>query len=102
MQNKKQRKERREGKLPSSEYCAERLDLSLGYLNDLLQFETGKELHEYFLVKRLGESKKMLLSANNTAASVVRWLGSPSVQYFSLLFKEINGVAPNEYRATQN
>lgn len=92
----------REGKLPSPEYCAEQLCLSPRYLDDLLRFETGRDLHEYGLIKRLGESKKMLLSANNTAASVARWLGFPSVQYFSLLFKKINGVAPNEYRATQN
>lgn len=88
--------------LPTSEYCATRLGLSVPYFNDLLKFETGKTLDEYFQMKRLEAAKRMLLKAGNTPAIVARQLGYPNVQYFSLLFKKITGIAPNEYRYSNN
>lgn len=84
--------------LPASAYCAAKLGLSVPYFNDLLKFETGKTLDEYFQPKRLEAAKSMLLKAENTPAVVARRLGYPNVQCFSLLFKKITGVAPNEYR----
>ena len=88
--------------LPTPEYCAAHLHLSVPYFNDLLKFETGKTLDEYFQLKRLEAAKKMLLKAGNTPAVVAQLLGYPNVQYFSLLFKKITGIAPNEYRCSQN
>jgi AraC-like DNA-binding protein len=44
----------------------------------------------------------MLSEGGNTPAAVARRLGYPSVQYFSLVFKKATGVAPNEYRYSQN
>ena len=88
--------------LPTPEYCAAHLHLSVPYFNDLLKFETGKTLDEYFQLKRLEAAKKMLLKAGNTPAVVAQMLGYPNVQYFSLLFKKITGIAPNEYRCSQN
>ena len=84
--------------LPTSEYCATGLGLSVPYFNDLLKFETGKTLDEYLQLRRLETAKRMLLKAENTPAVVARRLGYTSVQYFSLLFKKITGIAPNEYR----
>lgn len=92
----------RDSVLPTSEYCATRLGLSVPYFNDLLKFESGKTLDEYFQLKRLETAKKMLLQTNNTPATVSRQLGYSNVQYFSLLFKKITGIAPNEYRYSQN
>ena len=47
--------------LPTSEYCATGLGLSVPYFNDLLKFETGKTLDEYFQLRRLETAKRMLL-----------------------------------------
>lgn len=88
--------------LPTSEYCATRLGLSVPYFNDLLKFETGKTLDEYFQQKRLEAAKRMLLRAESTPTAVARQLGYSNVQYFSLLFKKVTGVSPNEYRYSQN
>ena len=49
-----------EGKLPTSGCCAEKLNLSTAYFDDLLRFETGKTLAEYFQFKCLYTAKKML------------------------------------------
>lgn len=92
----------RNAPLPTPEYCATHLSLSVPYFNDLLKFETGKTLDEYFQLKRLEAAKKMLLKAGNTPAIVARQLGYPNVQYFSLLFRKITGIAPNEYCYSKN
>lgn len=88
--------------VPTPEYCAAQLNLSVPYFNDLLKFETGKTLDEYFQTKRLEVAKKMLLKTDNAPAIIAQQLGYPNVQYFSLLFKKIIGIAPNEYRYSQN
>lgn len=64
----------RDSILPTSEYCAMRLGLSVPYFNDLLKFETGKTLDEYFQLKRLDAAKRMLLRAekNNYRSTAVR------------------------------
>lgn len=92
----------RDSVLPTPEYCATKLKLSVSYFNDLLKFETGKTLDGYFQLKRLEVAKKMLLKAGNTPAIVARQLGYNSVQYFSLLFKRNTGIAPNKYNCSLN
>ena len=44
----------------------------------------------------------MLDNPMNTPAAVARRLGYSNVQYFSLIFKKIIGVSPNEYRFLNN
>lgn len=90
------------GRLPSAKYCADLLHLSPRYFSDLLRFETGKCLDEYFQLKRMETAKKMLMEGENSVALVAGKLGYRSVQYFSNLFKKLVGVAPNEYRLAQN
>lgn len=90
------------GKLPSVKYCADILHLSPHYFNDLLKFETGKNMDEYFQLMRMETGKKMMMEKENTVGLVARKLGYPSVQYFSNLFKKLVGVTPNEYRLLQN
>ncbi|WP_455585174.1 helix-turn-helix domain-containing protein [Bacteroides sp.] len=92
----------KQGVLPSAEYCADRLHLSTHYFSDLLYFETGQNIHEYFQFKRLEASKTMLLKQGNTAGMVAEKLGYPNVQYFTRIFKKITGIAPNDYRLAQN
>lgn len=83
-------------------FCAAKLGLSTPYFQDLLKFETGKTLDEYFQLKRLEAAKGLLLKAGNTPADVARRLGYESVQYFSLLFKKCTGISPNQYRCSRN
>jgi AraC-like DNA-binding protein len=90
------------GEQPASEYFAGDLNLSVAYFNDVLKFETGKTLTEYFQFKRLDIAKRLLLKAGITPAAVSCQLGFPSVQYFSLIFKKITGISPSEYRYSQN
>lgn len=44
----------------------------------------------------------MLERPINISANVARQLGYVNIQYFSLIFKKIIGVSPNEYRFLNN
>ncbi len=44
----------------------------------------------------------MLEKPINTSANVARQIDYINVQYFSLIFKKIIGVSPNEYRFLNN
>lgn len=90
------------GKEPTPTYLAGNLNLSTSYFNDLLKFETGKTFEQYFQLKRLDVAKRMLLKSDATSTVVAKQLGYPNVQCFSLVFKKIIGVAPNNYRYSQN
>ncbi len=90
------------GQLPSADYYGGLLKISPRYFSDLLKFETGKNTHEYFQLKRLETAKQMLLDKDTTVSQVVKQLGYPSIQYFSHLFKKITGIAPTDYRFSQN
>lgn len=92
----------KKGVLPSAEYCAGKLSLSTHYFSDLLYFETGQNIHEYFEFKRLEASKAMLMEQGCTAGMVAEKLGYPNVQQFSRIFKKITGVAPCDYKLAQN
>ncbi|MCM0314547.1 helix-turn-helix domain-containing protein [Bacteroides fragilis] len=88
--------------LPTSAYCAENLKLSVAYFEDLLTFETGKTLPEFFQLKRMETAKRMLLDKENTIKAIAGQLGFSNTQLFCLFFKKITGVTPNEYRHSQN
>ena len=88
-----------EGKLPTSGCCAERLNLSTAYFDDLLRFETGKTLAEHFQLKCLYTARKMLSEGGNTPAAVARRLGLSECAIFSVwCLRKATGVTPNEYR----
>ncbi len=90
------------GLFPTPTFCAEELGLSTAYFNDLLKFETGNTLQEYFQLKRLKAAKKMLLKGKDSPSFIAQQLGYPNVQYFSLIFKKIMGMSPTEYRYSHN
>ncbi len=90
------------GVFPSVESCAGQLHLSEQYFKDLLKFMTGKTLREYMEVKRLDTAKQMLLSNECTPTRVSTILGYSSVRQFSMLFKKLTGVTPQDYKSANN
>ena len=90
------------GGLPVLAQCAAALNLSAAYFSDLLKFETGKSLEEYFEFRRLDTARRLLSEGMHTPAAVARLLGYPTVQCFSLIFKRVVGVPPGEFRYSRN
>ena len=90
------------GGLPVLAQCAAALNLSAAYFSDLLKFETGKSLEEYFEFRRLDTARRLLSEGMHTPAAVARLRGYPNVQCFSLIFKRVVGVPPGEFRYSRN
>ena len=68
----------------------------------MLKFHTGKTLREYFDLKLIALSQKMLIDRNASPEYVARHLGFRNIDYFNLIFKKITGVAPGEYLLSRN
>lgn len=88
--------------LPSVESCSAILNISPHYFNDLLRFETGKTIDEYFQSKQIEAAKKMLLDETYPINRIAKALGFPNIHYFSELFLKITGMTPAEYRLSRN
>ena len=85
------------GRMPAAADCAGLLGLSEAYFGDLLRFETGQNLAEYFQLRRLEMAKRLLQTGTHTPAQVARQLGFDSIARFNLVFQKYTGQAPSEY-----
>ncbi len=84
--------------LPTVDYFADKLNLSAGYLTDLLKKETGKTTKEYLQIEVIEKAKYKLLNSNDTVGEIAYTLGFEYPQYFNRLFKQKTGLTPIEYR----
>lgn len=84
--------------LPSVDYFSSLLNLSSGYLTDLLKKETGKTTKEFIQIEVLEIAKTKLLNSNDTVNEIAYSLGFEYPQYFNRLFKSKLGMTPLEYR----
>lgn len=85
--------------LPSVKYCAEKMNLSVNYLSDLLRKETGRSALEHIQETLIENAKERLLYNKSKSVSEIAYeLGFEYPQYFNRLFKKRVGVTPNNYR----
>jgi YesN/AraC family two-component response regulator len=83
---------------PSLHFLAEKVNLSHNYLSDLLKKETGRSAKDHinnFLVEK---AKNLLLSTESSVSEIAYDLGFNYPHYFSRLFKNKTGLAPQKYR----
>jgi AraC-like DNA-binding protein len=84
--------------LPTVKLLADYVNLSPGYLGDLLKKETGlnaqEHIHQYIIEK----AKNILLNSNQSVSEIAFQLGFEYPQYFSRLFKQKTGKTPMEFR----
>lgn len=84
--------------LPTVKNLADKVNLSPGYLSDLLKKETGKNAQDYIHFHLIEEAKNVLLNTDKSVGEVAYLLGFEYPQYFNRLFKKKTGLTPNEYR----
>ncbi len=80
--------------LPSVQYMAEQLDISAGYLTDVLKQESGKTALEHIHIYLISEAKNRLKSEDKTVSEIAYALGFDNLSYFSRLFKKEVGITP--------
>jgi AraC-like DNA-binding protein len=84
--------------LPTVKYLADAVNLSPGYLGDLLKKETGLNAQEHIHQYIIEEAKNILLNSSQSISEIAFQLGFEYPQYFSRLFKQKTGTTPLEYR----
>jgi AraC-like DNA-binding protein len=87
--------------LPTVAWCAEKMNLSPGYLTDLLKNETGKGAQEHIHYHLLEKAKTLLLSTDHTVNEIAFELGFEHPQNLTKLFKNKTGTTPTAYRKLQ-
>ncbi|MBD7911222.1 response regulator transcription factor [Clostridium cibarium] len=68
------------------------------YLCRIFKEETGENVTQYILKARIEKSKEIILSTNYKLYEVSAKLGFSSPQQFSILFKKVTGITPNQFR----
>ena len=60
--------------------------------------ETGENLSDYILKRKVEESKRILRYTDRPAVDIALYLGFSSQSHFSRVFKKYAGLTPKEYR----
>jgi YesN/AraC family two-component response regulator len=92
-------KEQRDG-LPTVKYLAAQVNLSPGYLGNLLKKETGKNAQDHIHFYLIEEAKSTLLNTNKSIGEIAFSLGFEYPQYFTKLFKQKTGQTPLAFRSS--
>lgn len=68
------------------------------YISRIFKSEVGENLSEYINHVRLEKAKELLLSTNDSIQDISEAVGYDTPQYFSSIFKRLEGLSPSEYR----
>ncbi|MDQ0255783.1 YesN/AraC family two-component response regulator [Evansella vedderi] len=82
----------------SLEDVAHAVDRSAGYFSTILSRKKGKTFRQVLNEYRMKHSKKLLLESSMTIQEIAHQIGYKDANYFSRLFKEMEGVTPRVYR----
>lgn len=77
---------------------AENINVHKVYLCRIFKEETGENVTQYILKARIDKSKEIILSTNYKLYEISDKLGFNSPQQFSILFKKVTGITPNQFR----
>jgi AraC family transcriptional regulator, transcriptional activator of pobA len=84
--------------LPTVKYMAGKMNISAGYLSDLLKQETGKTAIEHIHLYLIQHAKELLINSDFSISEIAFKTGFENLPYFSKLFKKEVGMTPTEFR----
>jgi len=88
--------------LPTVKELAEKLNVSSGYLSDMLRTQTGQNAQQHIHNKLIEKAKEILTTTPLSVSEIAYRLGFEYPQSFSKLFKTRTNVSPLEYRKMFN
>lgn len=88
--------------LPTVQYLSDQLNISPGYLSDVLRSVIGKNTQQYIREKVTEKAKERLISTELTVAEIAYELGFEHPQSFSKMFRVQTGLSPVEFRNSFN
>jgi AraC family transcriptional activator of pobA len=88
--------------LPRVKDLADHLNVSPGYLSDMLRAHTGQNAQQHIHSKLIEKAKEILSTTPLTISEIAYQLGFEHPQSFSKLFKSKTDLSPLEYRKLFN
>ena len=77
---------------------AEQVYLNSDYLSRLFKREVGLPLKDYIISEKVKLAKKLLVTTNLSVGIIASKVGYSNFSHFTLIFKKVEGVTPNDYR----
>ncbi len=77
---------------------ADRLFLNSSYFCKIFKDETGESFTKYLINLRIQKAKELMADPTVKIYEVAEMVGYDDVQYFSKIFKGIQGITPMQYR----
>lgn len=81
-----------------SAFYADRLNITLNYLNKIVNETLGCNVRDYVMRRLISEAKILLRLTPTNVNEVAYALGFEDANYFIRLFKKSEGMTPGEYR----
>lgn len=88
--------------VPTVHFLSEQLNLSAGYLSDMLRALIGQNTQQFIHNKLIEKAKEKLSATQLTVNEIAYELGFEHAQSFSKLFKKKTDQTPLEFRAMFN
>lgn len=88
--------------LPTVGYIAQQLNVSPGYLSELLKVLTGQNTQQHIHHKLIEKAKEQLSTTDLSISEIAYELGFEHLQSFSKLFKAKTNLSPLEFRRSFN
>ncbi|MGO3807156.1 MAG: helix-turn-helix domain-containing protein [Sphingobacterium sp.] len=88
--------------VPTVHFISEKLNISPGYLSDLLRSPIGQNGRQYIHKKLIEKAKEKLSTTQSTVSQIAYELGFEHSQSFNKLFKTKTNLSPLEFRASFN
>lgn len=88
--------------MPTVQYLSEHLNLSPGYLSDMLRSLTGQNAQQHIHTKLIEKAKEKLSTTNLTVTEIAYELGFEQSQSFNRIFKKKTNMSPLEFRESFN
>jgi AraC family transcriptional regulator, transcriptional activator of pobA len=88
--------------IPTVQYLSERLNISPGYLSDMLRSLTGQNAQQHIHNKLIEKAKEKLSVTSLSVSEIAYELGFEHPQSFSKLFKTKTNLSPLEFRRSFN
>ena len=88
--------------IPTVQYLAQKLNLSPGYLSDMLRSLTGQNAQQHIHSKLIEKAKEKIANTNLTISEIAYELGFEHPSSFNKLFKLKTNLSPLEFRQSFN
>lgn len=88
--------------LPTVRYLAGKLNLSPGYLSDMLRSLTGQSAQHHIHDKLIQKAKEQISTTDLTISEIAWGLGFEHLSSFNKLFKSKTNLSPLEFRKSFN